>query len=120
MPAFRVSHLTSDIRQGKGSIGALLADDKKLYDKLNGEIDTLMTATKRVLATLEKTTTELEATTVKASAVLPTTLSKVDATLDMVKSMVEETKVIVEALQRHWLIKDLVKPKKDDKRASKK
>lgn len=106
-----IQDITTDIKEGKGSLGSLIRDDKRLYK----DIDALLKLSKKIAKNLEETTISLKT----SAAETPKTVEKINSTIDETKKLVEDARQIVDAAKKHWLIRGYVEEEAKKEEAKK-
>jgi len=114
-----IQDITTDLKQGKGSLGSLIRDDKKLYK----DIEAILKLSKRIAKNLEDTTASLKS----SAAETPKTVEKINLTVEETKKLVEDARTVIDAAKKHWLIRGYVEetekkkePTKEEKKVEKK
>lgn len=99
------SGLLADLKAGEGTVGRLLTDDVlvRQSEEALEELQGVLSGMREVLADIRRTTAELPA----AAGAAPAVLNQAEDTLQAVE-------VLVEGLQRHWLVRRYVEPAADD------
>lgn len=95
-----IQDITNDLRQGKGSLGSLIRDDKRLYK----DLEAVLKLSRKIAKNLEDTTASLKS----SAAETPKTVEKINATVDETKKLVEDARKVVDAAKKHWLIRGYV------------
>lgn len=98
-----IQEITTELKEGKGSLGYLLKDERKLY----GDAEELFKISRNILRNLENASENLKVQT-------QTTMTRVQETIEEAKKTIEEVKKVAIAAQRHWLLRGYVQ--KDETR----
>lgn len=95
-----IQDITNDLRQGKGSLGSLIRDDKRLYK----DLEAVLKLSRKIAKNLEDATASLKS----SAAETPKTVEKINVTVDETKKLVEDARKVVDAAKKHWLIRGYV------------
>jgi len=96
-----VQEITAELKEGKGSLGYLLKDERKLYS----DAKEMFKFSKNILKNLENASENLKI----SAGQTPAAMVKVQETIEEAKSTLEEVKKVVTAAQKHWLLRSYIK-----------